>query len=144
MFASRFDLVRLCSIFLHICKMNGYLARFMQDKGLSCKIMQDFERKSCKTMYRLARFCQNLTRSCKITIRCRLGFPVTTVGFIVLNNQVFNRPCLFKNSKKLFKSNQEQLKVFNYSFYSKINSNTHFFTINSCLRGLTSFLRLKF
>ena len=60
MFASHFDLVRSCSIYLLNCKMNGYLARFLQDKGLSCK------------MYRLARFCQNFARSCKITIRCRL------------------------------------------------------------------------
>ena len=55
------------------CKTDGYLARFLQDGWLSCKILQDFGRKSCKTMYRLARFCKHLARSCKITIWIRLG-----------------------------------------------------------------------
>ena len=85
---------------------NGYLARFLQNerssykilaermailqdsckKWLSCKILQDSGRNSCKTMYRLARFCQILAKSCKITIRIRLGswqtlFPLTWAFF---------------------------------------------------------------
>ena len=52
------------------CKTNGYLSRFLQDEWLSCKILQDFGRKSCKTMYRLARFLQdNRWLSCKILAR---------------------------------------------------------------------------
>ena len=77
------DLARRMVIFQDSCKKNGYLARscktnghlsrFLQDGWLSCKIVQDFGRKSCKTMYRLARFYKILARSRKITIRIRLG-----------------------------------------------------------------------
>ena len=50
------------SVFLGLRLSCKILAR----KSLSCKILQNFGRNSCKTMNRPARFCQNLARSCKI------------------------------------------------------------------------------
>ena len=125
MFASHFDLVWSCSIYLHICKMNGYLARFLQEKGLSCKILQDFGRKSCKTMYRHARFCQNLARSCKITIRCRLGYIVSLVFCKLLLKStlsaLFRCTCVFCAADVTKLENLSSHDIFQFSLLRTFN-----------------------